>query len=95
MTKTEDIRNRFQFDSEFKSSFDSVLKLCDTLLTELSNLNASDLDEYGICVSDYSFRYISPEDVSTFIANIVKLGESGCPFQFNASELSMFTVASI
>ena len=95
MTKTENIRNRFQFDSEFKSSFDSALKLCDTLLTELSNLNASDLDEYGICVSDYSFRYISPEDVSTFISNIVKLGEPGCPFLFTASELSMFTVASI
>lgn len=96
MIKSETTRNNFRFDTEFKTSFDSVLRLCDSVLQDLSKLDDSKFDEYGICVTDYSFRYITPEDVSTYISNLVKLAQqSSDVFKFCASELDMFTVASI
>lgn len=63
-----------KFSPEFLQSFDASITSYDTTLEQLQSLvNGKGFeDEYGICNCRYEMRYITPNDISTYISNLLK-----------------------
>ena len=63
-----------EFSPEFLQSFDASITSYDETLDQLQSLiNGKGFDdEYGICNCRYEMRYITPNDISTYISNLLK-----------------------
>ena len=82
---------------EFSDTFHTSLKeILDEYTSSLSVLEKSHgtADGYGVCNSTYKMRYITPNNVSTYISNLSKAMTNNL-VGLNASDIEMFTVASV
>ena len=63
-----------EFSSEFLSSFDKSISAYDDAIDSLHALISGKGfdDEYGICNCSYDMRYITPNDISTYINDLFK-----------------------
>lgn len=63
-----------EFSSEFLSSFDKSISAYDDAIDSLHALVSGKGfdDEYGICNCSYDMRYITPNDISTYINDLFK-----------------------
>lgn len=89
-------KHRFQFSESFKRSFDATIGAYADALSELNKVSTgkSITAEYGVCACKYNLRYITPNDVSTYVSNLIKGLESGL-FHDRIADVEMFTVASV
>ena len=87
---------KFSFSKSFNDSFNALIDGFSDSLNELNKtMGGKDLSaEYGVCAQKYNLRYITPENISTFIGNLVKAVESGM-FHDRVADTAMFTVASV
>lgn len=85
----------FKFSDSFLDSFKNISDVYDTSLKELDNAiyNDSAKFAYGICNCTYKLRYITPNDISTYISCLSK-GLNSCMFT-TLADIHMFTTASI
>jgi len=93
---TKENKNNFKFDQSFNETFNSMIDMYTQsldILNEVSSGKSVD-DEYGICNCSYKLRFITPNDVSTYISNLVKALENDM-FHGNVADIEMFTVASV
>jgi hypothetical protein len=69
----------FKFSDSFLDSFKNISDVYDTSLKELDNAiyNDSAKFAYGICNCTYKLRYITPNDISTYISCLSK-GLNSC-----------------
>lgn len=87
---------KFEFSASFKRSFDALIDVYADALAKLNKVaSGKDLNsEYGVCSCTYKLRYVTPNDVSTYVSNLVKGLESGL-FKDRISDVELFTVASV
>ena len=87
---------KFSFSKSFNDSFNALINAYSDSLNDLNKtMGGKDLSaEYGVCAQKYNLRYITPENISTFIGNLVKAVESGM-FHDRIADTAMFTVASV
>ena len=96
LSVNQDASNKFSFDTSFKSSFDGLMKAYSDALSKLNSVvSGKDLkSEYGVCCCSYKLRYVTPNDMSTYISNLVKGLETGL-FEDRINDIELFTVASV
>ncbi len=81
-----------EFSSEFSTSFDKSIISYDDALDHLQSVvNGKDFDEYGICNCCYNLRYITPNDISEYISNLIK-AVSMKLIECNVADLEKFSV---
>ena len=81
-----------EFSSEFSTSFDKSIISYDDALDHLQSVvNGKDFDEYGICNCCYNLRYITPNDISEYISNLIK-AVSMKLIECNIADLEKFSV---
>lgn len=85
-----------QFDNSFKESFDVLIDGFSKSIDKLNRVaTGKELkSEYGVCSCSYHLRYITPNDVSTYVSNLIKAFENNL-FHASVSDTEMFTVASV
>ena len=85
----------FKFSDSFLDSFKNISDVYDASLKELDNAiyNDSAKFAYGICNCTYKLRYITPNDISTYISCLSK-GLNNRMFT-TLADIHMFTTASI
>lgn len=83
---------KFSFSRSFNRSFDALITAYGDTLNKLNK--AKFKAEYGVCATDYSLRYITPKNVSSYVSNLVNGIEAGL-FHDRINDVEMFTVASI
>lgn len=89
-------RKKFEFSGSFKRSFDALINVYADALANLNKVASgkSIKSEYGVCSCDYKLRYVTPNDVSTYVSNLIKGLESGM-FHDRVGDVELFTVASV
>lgn len=87
---------KFEFSKSFKQSFDALIKVYADALAELNKVSTGKAlkSEYGVCSCTYKLRYVTPNDVSTYVSNLIKGLENGL-FKDRISDVELFTVASV
>lgn len=90
------IRPKIQFDNSFKESFNAMIDIYGQSIDKLNKVMTGETikSEYGVCSCSYNMRYITPNDISTYISNLVKGIETGW-FNDRIADTEMFTVASV
>lgn len=84
----------FVFEDSFLVEFNSMISSFDKSFDELCGLKNSFKENYGVCNCSYKMRYITPENVSTYVSNLAKALTSGI-LNSNINDIEMFTVASV
>lgn len=87
---------KFEFSSGFNETCESMFNVYDKTMLELSKVISGKTvapDEYGVCNSGYSFRYISPDDIAEFTSNLIKV-ISGKMISPNVTDVEKFAVKS-
>lgn len=87
---------KFEFSSGFNETCESMFNVYDKTMFELSKVISGKTvapDEYGVCNSGYSFRYISPDDIAEFTSNLIKV-ISGKMISPNVTDVEKFAVKS-
>lgn len=89
-------KKRFEFSGSFKRSFDALINVYADALANLNKVASgkSLKSEYGVCSCDYKLRYVTPNDVSTYISNLIKGLETGL-FHDRIGDVELFTVSSV
>lgn len=87
---------KFEFSDSFKKSFDALIKVYADALAELNKVSTGKAlkSEYGVCSCTYKLRYVTPNDVSTYVSNLIKGLENGL-FKDRIGDVELFTVASV
>ena len=87
---------KFHFDESFKRTFDTVIDVYAKTLNELNKVSSGKTlkSEFGVCNCTYKMRYITPENISEYVSNLIKGIESGL-FEHNSTDIEMFSVASV
>jgi len=86
----------FEFSASFKKSFDALIDAYSKALAKLNKVSTGKdfKSAYGVCSCSYKLRYITPNDVSTYVSNLIKGLESGL-FKDRVGDVELFTVASV
>lgn len=89
-------RPKFSFSKSFNESFNALIDAYSDAINDLNKtMGGKDLSAaYGVCAQKYNLRYITPENISAFIANFIKALETDL-FHDRISDTAMFTVASV
>lgn len=92
----KDSNRKFQFDESFKQTFDTVIDIYAKTLNELNNVSTGKKikSEFGVCNCSYKMRFITPENVSEYVSNLIKGIESGL-FEHRSTDIEIFSVASV
>ena len=87
---------KFHFDESFKRTFDTVIDVYAKTLNELNKVSSGKTlkSEFGVCNCTYKMRYITPENISEYVSNLIK-GIDSCLFEHNSTDIEMFSVASV
>lgn len=87
---------KFHFDESFKRTFDTVIDVYAKTLNELNKVSSGKMlkSEFGVCNCTYKMRYITPENISEYVSNLIK-GIDSCLFEHNSTDIEMFSVASV
>ena len=90
-------RNAFSFTNEFKREFDCAIKAYEEMFSEFNKVTSSTTvdiqDEYGICNNSYKLRFISPNNISTFISYVMKAFKNHLIMP-NIGDMDKFVVAN-
>ena len=87
---------KFSFSDSFNKSFDALIDVYADSLTALNKAATGKAlkSEYGVCSCTYKLRYVTPNDVSTYVSNLIKGLEKGI-FHDRIADVELFTVASV
>lgn len=87
--------DKYKFNDHFVKKFEKFAKLYDK---ELKNLRSVEKEingiSHGVCNTAYRFRYITPSDISTFVANLDKSLSMGL-IKPSVGDCNMFAVTSV
>lgn len=96
MIVSEESYKHFKFENTFIDTFNSMIKLYDKSVDELNGININDIKEtYGVCNCCYKLRYITPENVSTYVSHLSKALNSNILATHNVNDVEMFTVECV
>lgn len=84
----------FSFSQSFLKSFNDMISSLDENMDKLTKGCNSFNCEYGICNHAYKMRYITPNDVSTYVSNLAKVFNNHL-INMNVDDIEMFTVVSV
>lgn len=89
-------QNKFKFDESFSESFKALVDIYSNALAKLNKISTGKTikSEYGVCTRCYKLRYITPNDISTYISMLIK-GIENNMFHDRLADIEMFTVASV
>lgn len=87
---------QFKFSDSFLVSFKTLMSAYDKKIEELHNISSLiDKDaHHGVCNCSYKMRYITPENVSTFISNLEK-AMSNHLLKPKMGDCDLFAVSSV
>lgn len=87
---------KFTFSDSFNRSFDALIDVYADSLAALNKVATGKAlkSEYGVCSCTYKLRYVTPNDVSTYVSNLIKGLEKGL-FHDRIGDVELFTVASV
>ena len=92
--KSSDKNKKFKFNDCFLHKFDKLAKAYDVELKKLKNMEKEiNGVSHGLCNNAYSVRYITPSDISTFVANLDR-SLSASLIKPTIGDCNMFAVAS-
>lgn len=84
----------FKFTPHFQEKFETSMKLYQMALDKLNDSVHSGTNcDYGYCSNKYSVRLITPNDISTFVSNLIKAFRIGM-LQYNIDDIQKFSVES-
>ena len=90
---------KFKFPTCFLKSIESILSAYKDSVTELEKLTKnpdSYIDEsYGVCNNRYKIRYITPEDITTFVSYVGRIVTDSPISVENANDMEALSVAMI
>lgn len=86
-------RHPVEFSDTFHTSLKEILDEYTNSMTALEK-TTNVAGGYGVCNCAYKMRYITPNNVSTYISNLSKALSNGM-IRPNAADIEMFTVASV
>lgn len=87
---------KFEFDNAFKETFNAMVAVYSKSIDKLNKISKADSikSEYGVCSCSYKLRFITPNDVSTYVSNLIKALDNDM-FHDRTGDAEMFTVASV
>ena len=96
LAKSAPRKTKIQFDNPFKESFNAMIDIYSQSIDKLNKISSGKTikSEYGVCSCCYKLRYITPNDISTYVSNLVKALDNGL-FHDRFADAEMFTVASV
>lgn len=84
----------FQFNASFLETFNTLIRLYDESIDKLNDVvNGNINSEYGVCNSCYKMRFITPNDISTYISHLTKALKIRA-ISSNVNDIEMFSVES-
>lgn len=84
----------FKFTPHFQEKFETSMKLYQMALDKLNDsVHSATNCDYGYCSNKYSVRLITPNDISTFVSNLIKAFRIGM-LQYNIDDIQKFSVES-
>jgi len=84
----------FKFTPHFKEKFETSMKLYQMALDKLNDsVHSATNCDYGYCSNKYSVRLITPNDISTYVSNLIKAFRIGM-LQYNIDDIQKFSVES-
>lgn len=92
----DDGKVSFKFSGCFLDTFKIVIDTYSNSLKKLNDVIKGKIDkcDYGMCNVGYKLRYITPEDISTYASNLVKVLNNGM-LGTNVHDIEMFAIASV
>ena len=92
----DDGKVSFKFGGCFLDTFKIVIDTYSNSLKKLNDVIKGKIDkcDYGMCNVGYKLRYITPEDISTYASNLVKVLNNGM-LGTNVHDIEMFAIASV
>ena len=86
---------KYKFCDRFLHKFDVLAKAYDAELKTLRSIEKEIKDtSHGVCNSGYNVRYITPSDISTYVANFDKALAAGL-LQPSVGDCNLFAVESV
>lgn len=87
---------KFSFSDSFNKSFDVLIDVFSDAMNALNKASTGKglASEYGVCSCTYKLRYVTPNDVSTYVSNLIKGLETNL-FHDRIGDVELFTVASV
>ena len=87
---------KFNFDISFKKTFETIIDVYTKTLNDLNKVSSGKTSkaEFGVCNCSYKMRYLTPDNISEYVSNLLKGIESGL-FEHNSTDIEMFSVASV
>lgn len=92
----EPVSGKFHFDESFNRTFNTVIDVYAKTLAELNKISSGKTikSEFGVCNCTYKMRFITPENISEYVSNLMKGIETSL-FNHNSTDIEMFSVASV
>ena len=87
-------KREFAFSQEFPNEIVVALKAFDRVFKELTSLSNGKIafnEEYGVVNNLYKFRYITPNDIATYVSNLIKVIKSNM-IHPHVNDLQKFSV---
>ena len=85
---------KYKFCDHFLHHFDKLAKVYDDKLKQVRSIDKNIKDtSHGVCNNGYHIRYITPSDISTFVANLDKSLATGM-IHPSVNDCNLFSVMS-